>query len=277
MNANGADWLSQMTRAEQRRERLGWVGAAAAVAVAVAATTAIAMHSDREGQRDEDAILINLEPPAAAPPAQAVSAPAPEVPQTEAPEAPELIEEAAPPPEPLAEDIPLPEPEPLEELPPPKPDEIALPDAPPPPPPKVRPVERPERPERVVREEPKRERAAPPPQNAAPAAPSRTQGQAQRQISAGAAQDLRRQWGAQISSRIERRLRGGRGKGIATLQLTVTSSGQLLGVSLLSSSGDPALDQRIMQATRSAASSFPSAPAGLTESRYSFEIPMGLK
>ncbi|WP_128253182.1 energy transducer TonB family protein [Falsirhodobacter deserti] len=276
MKTRGADWQAQLTRADRRREQLGWLGAAAAVAGVLAATTAIAMQAQRDGHEAGQVIEINLEPPAASPPAQAISAPAPDVPETEAPEQPDLIEETAPPPEPVAEDAPPPDAEVPEDLPEPQPDELALPDAPPPPPkPAARP---PQRPERVVQEtprkqEPRREAAAPPPSQARQAAPS-DQGQAQRAMSAGQVQELRTRWGLQIHQRVERRIRGGRDRGTVTVQLSVTPAGRLVGLSLASSSGNAALDKRTLQAVQAASGSFPAAPAGLNDPSYIFTIPL---
>lgn len=271
MILHGADWQAQMTRADRRRERLGWLGAAGAVAVALTGVTALAMQADDAGRPEAEAILVNLEPPAASPPAQAVGEAAPDIPQTEAPEAPELVEDTPPPPEPLAEDTPLPEPDAPQDMPEPQPDEVALPDAPPPPP-APRP---PPRPERVVREEtpkPRREAAAPPPSTAQRTAPSAQQGQARQAMSAGQRQDLKRQWGNAIRARVQRRLRGGRESGTVTVRLIVTPSGQMTGLSIVGSSGSSSLDQQVVRAVQSAAGSFPSAPGGLGSE--TFDLPM---
>lgn len=271
------DWQAWLGPGQHRREWLGWTGASVTVAAMLAATTALALQLDaREGLKDasEEAILLDLEPPAPAPPALAMSTPAPDVPQIDAPEAPELIEEETPPPEPVAEEEPLPEPEQVADLPPPEPDEVALPDAPPPPPPKVTPRERPERPvER--REEPRREAAAPPPQQQRQAAPSQAQGQAQNAVSAGQIQDLRTQWGGAIRARVERNMRSSRERGVVTLRVTVRRDGALAGASVISSSGSATLDEQAMRAVQR--SSFPAAPAALTDASYSFSLPLEMR
>ncbi|WP_375688609.1 cell envelope integrity protein TolA [Pseudooceanicola sp. LIPI14-2-Ac024] len=81
-------------------------------------------------------------------------------------------------------------------------------------------------------------------------------------------------WGAQIRARIERRKRhpGGRG-GRVTLQLTVSSSGQITGAQVARSSGNPRLDQAAMAAVRQAGR-MPAAPAGLSNPSYTFNLPM---
>lgn len=89
--------------------------------------------------------------------------------------------------------------------------------------------------------------------------------------------DLKSSWGASIRSRIERRkaypaaARGA--SGTVTVRLTVTRSGQLGGVSVVSSSGHPALDQAALNAVQSAAT-FPAAPKGLADASYTFTLPM---
>lgn len=272
------DWQASLSRGHRHRERLGWIGAAAAVAGMTAATAALAMQLDQNNGQDvqEEAILINMEPPA---PALAMSAPAPDVPQTEAPTDPEMVEDTPePPPEPIAEDEPLPEPEEIAELPDPVTDEVALPDAPPPPPPRVKPRERPERVvEEKPREEPRRERRAPPPSQASAAAAPQATGTSQSAISAGQAQQLEIRWGSQIRARIERRIRSSRERGTVTVRIVVTPAGQLAAVGIAGSSGNPALDQRAVQTVQSAASGFPSAPAGLTNPSYTFTLPVTFK
>ncbi|WP_136683236.1 energy transducer TonB family protein [Falsirhodobacter xinxiangensis] len=276
------DWHAWLGPDARRREWMGWAGAAISVAAMLAATTAIALQlENREGLKDaaEDAILLDLEASAPAPPALAMSAPAPDVPQVDASEAPELIEEDPTPPEPVAEEEPLPEPEDVAELLEPEPDEIALPDAPPPPPPKVKPRERPERVvERVVereepRREPRREAAAPPPQQRQQAAPSQAQGTAQNAVSAGQLQNLEQQWGGAIRNRVERRKRASREVGAVSVRITVTRNGELAGASVQRSSGNPTLDQLAIRTVQSAGR-FPAAPDALTKATYSFTLPL---
>jgi len=105
-------------------------------------------------------------------------------------------------------------------------------------------------------------------QGAAPTPPP-----AQPALSAGQRNSLMAQWGAQILSRIERARPRVRGQGRVNLSVRVTRSGQLAGVSVTGSSGDPALDQAAVSAVQRAGR-FPAAPAGLTDSSYSFAIPI---
>jgi protein TonB len=88
---------------------------------------------------------------------------------------------------------------------------------------------------------------------------------------------LRASWGASIRTRIERRKAypsAARGAaGTVTVRLSVSRTGQLLSVSLVKTSGNAALDQAALNAVK-AARSFPAAPKGLTESQYSFSLPM---
>ena len=89
--------------------------------------------------------------------------------------------------------------------------------------------------------------------------------------------DLRASWGASIRSRVERRkaypsaARGA--SGTVTVRLSVNRSGQLVGVSVVKSSGNAALDQAAVKAVQ-ANRKFPAAPKGLTESSYTFNLPM---
>ncbi|MDH2326776.1 TonB family protein [Cereibacter sp. SYSU M97828] len=273
---NTCDWHAWLGPDARRREWLGWTGAAISVAAMLAATTALALQlENREGLKDasEEAILLDLEAPAPAPPALAMSAPAPDVPQVDAPEAPELIEEDPTPPEPVAEEEPLPEPEEVAELPEPEPDEIALPDAPPPPPPKVKPRERPER--VVEREEPRREpvreAAAPPPQQRQQAAPSQSQGTAQNAVSAGQLRNLEMQWGGAIRSRVERQLRSSRETGAVNVSVVVTRGGDLVSAAIQRSSGIQTLDQQALRAVQRVGR-FPAAPDALTKPSYTFTL-----
>ncbi|QUS36013.1 energy transducer TonB [Falsirhodobacter algicola] len=272
-NSASQDWLATRGASERWREPVGWAGSALCVAALLAGAVAAYLHSDRVGTREEEAIILNLEPPAAAPPALAVSAPAPDVPDTDAPEAQDLLDDTLPPPEPLAEDTPPPEVQDMAELPPPTPDAVSLPDAPPPPPP---PATRPEpRPRPEPRQEPVRQRAAPPPsQQRQEAAPSRQTGQASAALSAGQAQQLELQWGSQIRSRIERRIRSTSARGTVTVRLVVTPAGRLASLGVAASSGNGALDQRALQTVQAAAGGFPAAPQGLTNSTYTFTLPL---
>ncbi len=96
-------------------------------------------------------------------------------------------------------------------------------------------------------------------------------------LSKSAVNNLRASWGASIRTRVERRktypsaARGA--SGTVTVRLAVSRAGQLQAVSVAKSSGNAALDQAALNAVK-AARSFPAAPKGLTESSYSFNLPM---
>lgn len=89
--------------------------------------------------------------------------------------------------------------------------------------------------------------------------------------------DLRAGWGAAIRGRIERRksypsaARGA--SGTVTVQLAISRSGKLAGVSVVQSSGNAALDGAAIKAV-TAAGRFPAAPKGLSDASYSFTLPM---
>lgn len=86
-------------------------------------------------------------------------------------------------------------------------------------------------------------------------------------------QSLMAQWGGQIMARIERARPRVRGSGQVMLALQVARSGQLAGVSVSRSSGDPALDAAALAAV-SRAGRFPPAPEGLTNASYGFSLPI---
>ncbi|SEL95589.1 outer membrane transport energization protein TonB [Roseivivax marinus] len=249
------------------------------------------------------------EPPPApeAPAAPDMSAPvAPQasqglaLPTTE--DAPTLDREAtAPPPPPEAE--PEPEPEDVQEQEPepePEPEPNADPDSAAP----LRSAERPQtRPDDLRPPEPEPEpqplrQAQPEPRQADPEprqSPSQTTSQSQRASGAGGGssagqrqqqqaatlspsqrQNLARQYGARIRATLERRKRypgDARGaSGTVTVRIVVSRSGQLLGASLISSSGSAPLDRAAIQAVRGAR--FPAAPDGLRDSQFSFSLPI---
>ncbi|MCA0270664.1 MAG: energy transducer TonB [Proteobacteria bacterium] len=94
-------------------------------------------------------------------------------------------------------------------------------------------------------------------------------------LSEGKERDLRAEWGAAIRARIERAKRypgGAAGaEGEVRVQLSVTRSGQLAGVSVRRSSGNAALDAAALQAVQRA-KRFPAAPKGLGKDRYDFSL-----
>ncbi|WP_421703720.1 TonB family protein [Aliiroseovarius sp.] len=181
----------------------------------------------------------------------------------------------------------------------PRPEQAAPPDTPPSPtrPESPRPTPAPEAPSR-----PEPTEAAPPPpapepvpeppretrRNAAPSvavAPTRAAGQGGgaaagssgnaevATLSQAQRQSLLQTWGAKIRARVARRAPRGRWKGQALVQITVSASGQLMGVSLVRSSGNAELDQAALDAVRRAGR-FPKAPAKLGISQHSFNLPV---
>ncbi|MBU2865646.1 energy transducer TonB [Pacificibacter marinus] len=157
----------------------------------------------------------------------------------------------------------------------------------------IKPIPRPAPPEKAVTKPKPPAKVATPAKKAAPASAARA---AQRASGAGGGaqagsngtseaatlskatlNDLRASWGAGIRTRIERRKtypNAARGaSGTVTVRLTVSRSGQLLGVSLAKSSGNAALDQAAINAVN-VARKFKAAPKGLTDSQYSFSLPM---
>ncbi|MDK3019820.1 energy transducer TonB family protein [Pseudodonghicola flavimaris] len=94
-------------------------------------------------------------------------------------------------------------------------------------------------------------------------------------LSRSRSKSLQAQWGATIRARIERRKRAPRNGGSGTVVLTVSvaPSGQLLGVSVLRSSGQAGLDQAALRAVQ-AAGRFAAAPKDLSAPRYTFSLPI---
>jgi protein TonB len=90
---------------------------------------------------------------------------------------------------------------------------------------------------------------------------------------------LRARWGAQIQTKVHRRLiypRGAKGSGTAKVALTVDRSGRLTGVKLVHSSGTPAFDDAALNAVRRAGR-FPAAPAELTSASYGFTLSLAFR
>ncbi|RHZ91650.1 energy transducer TonB [Cereibacter sphaeroides] len=286
-----ADWRQSLGPGRLRREAAGWSLAALTVAATATAAATAAFRVEELGHRDalQEALYLDLEPVPPAPAALAAPEAAPEVPQVEAPVAPEPEEIAEPEPElappppdvrPPAETVDLPDiPVPTSETfaydppPPPPPEEEEVAEIPP----DARPMPRPERtpPPEKKPDPPKREvkkAAAPPPQQAA--APTRSTGSAAAVASRGQVQNLTAKWGAEIRKRIQRHTRGARGQaGEVTVRLTVSQGGALGGASVVRSSGNPRIDQLALRAVQSAGR-FPAAPAALTDPQYTFTLPI---
>jgi protein TonB len=194
-----------------------------------------------------------------------------------APRAVERLAEATPPPEAL-------QPAALPDLPP---DSLAPPPPAPEPAPKPEPKPDPKpvaRPEAAAQPKAKPkavEDAAPAPAPSAPSkqakAKSSTQGSGTVAVNKGQLQSLKASWGNKIRKLIQRRGPGKKSRagraGSTVVALTVTRAGQLAAVSVLESSGHPALDAAAVAAVKSAGP-FPRAPAELTDSRYNFALPI---
>ncbi len=97
-------------------------------------------------------------------------------------------------------------------------------------------------------------------------------------LSKAAEQSLIGKWGGGIRRAIERKKqypRGGRANGTVKLRVTVAPQGRLIGVKVLASSGDAALDQAAVRAVQKAR--LPKAPKGLTKASYPFNLPISFK
>ncbi|MEM7076223.1 MAG: TonB family protein [Pseudomonadota bacterium] len=98
-------------------------------------------------------------------------------------------------------------------------------------------------------------------------------------LSKGQKDSLKAVWGSKIRAKIERAKRYPRGEnasGKVSVRLSVSRTGQLLGVSVRRSSGHPKLDAAAVASVKRA-KRFPKAPKGLTASSYTFTLSMVLK
>lgn len=269
---------------------------AARMQAALAITLAVALHlgafalhpgtagASGSGAGGADLISLQAAGPAITDMVAAWDTP-PAVSQPDAASAPALPEaapvrpaQAAPNPPLTAASTPLPLPQP-----------DALPQADsspaPPPAPAVKPKPRPAPPAPKPAAEPRPAQPAAPDSRAAQAATGSgnggaagTNGKAQAPtLSQGETADLTASWGASIRARIEKRKRYPRGAdgatGTVTVRLSVTRSGALAAVSIVSSSGHPALDDAAVKAVQGAGR-FPAAPKGLPQDSYTFTLPM---
>ncbi|MEM6577397.1 MAG: TonB family protein [Pseudomonadota bacterium] len=97
-------------------------------------------------------------------------------------------------------------------------------------------------------------------------------------LSSSARQNLLAQWGAAIRNRVERRKyypSGTRAKGTTLLRVKLTRMGDLVSVSVTRSSGTAMLDTAAIGAVKGAR--FPSAPNGLKEPTYIFNLPLAFQ
>ena len=92
-------------------------------------------------------------------------------------------------------------------------------------------------------------------------------------LSKAARQTLMAEWGGKIRNRIDAAKPRGTGRGSVTVLLTVGRNGNLQSVGIAASSGQGSLDQRALQAVKSAGQ-FPAAPSDLTDASYSFRLPI---
>jgi periplasmic protein TonB len=92
-------------------------------------------------------------------------------------------------------------------------------------------------------------------------------------LNQGARQTLMAEWGGKIRNRIDAAKPRGGGQGSVTVLLTVGRNGNLQSVGVAATSGQGNLDQRALQAVKSAGQ-FPAAPSGLTDASYSFRLPI---
>ncbi len=236
---------------------------------------------------------------------EAYRADAPPLPILRRPENAEPADAPPPASRPLAVDTsPIPQPRPELDTPPPAPTQVAPPQAQPPKPQPPKP--QPPKPQPPRAAPPKPVPPAPQPPRAAPrerpkpsatgrsatssvasrgSAATRAAGQgggvaAGRGGSAEAGtlsqsrrQSLMARWGAQVRARIARRAPRGVGRGTVRVRVVLSGSGQVLGVSVVKSSGNSALDSQAVRAVRRIGR-FPKAPAGLQISKHGFIVPI---
>ncbi len=276
--ARSVDWLASRAGNRVFGDVVGWALASVLAIGLFTASVALSLWVSRldgaDGAR-QTTVLIDLPP---LPPAIATTEAAPDVPATDLPEnLDQIVEDTTQP------DLPEPEITTTPEMPPqtPLPDQVEIPvevdraavPLPPPPPPKVeqKPKQQPKAKAQVKKPaEPKktRTRAAKPSQEQAP----RNAGASKGQVKSAKAK-----WGAAIRKKVERRKSypksAGGAAGTAKVRLTVARSGALVGVSLVGSSGNAALDSAAVSAVQKAGG-FAAAPAELTDAQYTFNLPI---
>lgn len=196
-------------------------------------------------------VMIDLPPMEAAPPS--------EVPP-EAVEGPKMTE-AQP------EQVETPEALAAPELPPARKPVAVLP----PPKPKAKPKKK-----EVLKPVVKQTREPPAPRTSAPRHSEAARGQmsaAARRGTAGSAES-RAAWAAEVIAHLRRHApSSGESSGTVTISFSLTRGGQLLGAHLARSSGSTTLDQKALQAVRSA-NPFPPAPVELAGGTFPFTVPV---
>jgi len=281
-----------------------WLGAGIIV-LSVHAAGAYAVHLTKEEDQPDGAqvaaMMIELAPEPEAPMEEVAS----EAPQQEtAAESQEQVE-----PEPVPEEIkePEPEPEPVpEEI---KEPEEVIPDVVEAPKPEValpRPIEKPEpkpekKPEKKV-EKPKPEKPKPvqkvekpKPRKAEPAKETRQASAPRMDVDIGAKAAANRRgennasagvssnkWQSKLQAHMQRKTRSlqrkiGRGtKGLVQVSIIVDPAGNILSARLVASSGNSALDQMALEATRNA-SPLPAPPTAIAKPRNAVALPLLFK
>lgn len=263
-----SDWTTYLGRSRRMMEDLAWLVAAVVATLLIASTAALAMWFQRDdGQGSQDVLIIDMSPLEATAvgedpgPAPQASDAAPD-----APDAPDLNDEP-PTPETATQDVPDFEQPDLPEM-----QDVAeqLPDTTPPPPlpePEVQKaeVEQPRPVERKKVVEQKKARKA-----------ERTQEEKGRKSQAKVAQQAggasavgnnasaseMRKWQSRVQSILHRRVGGngfGRG-GEVVLNISVSASGAITGVSVSGSTGDARADAKIVSRAQSA--KLPAPPDG---------------
>lgn len=269
------DWAAHRTLGRRLSESLAWLLAAAMVLMLAATTAAIASWLDRRaGAGDADVVLIELEPLPVAQafaedpgPAPDVASSAPATPpppppeettpqlQDSAEEAPDLTPVPDQPAPELAElvpqaDVALPPPP---EKPQPKPEKK--------PEPKQEPARKPAKKAETPKDQPKPEQTAKDSKSEAASAPAKAGAQTARGTAATASQ--MKKWQAtvmrKLSGHMQRKTYKARGS--VSVVFTVAASGQITGVALAQSSGNPDTDAAILAQARRAPA-LPAPPNG---------------
>ena len=275
-----------------------WIGAGIIV-LSVHAAGAYAVHMAKEEDQPDGAqvaaMMIELAPEPEAPMEEVAS----EAPQQETAAEPEEQVEPEPVPEEIKEPEPEPEPEPVKE-----PEEV-IPDVVEAPTPEVAvplPIEKPEpKPEKKV-EKPKPEKPKPvqkvekpKPKKAEPAKETRKVSALRMDVDAGAKAAANRsgennasagvssnKWQSKLQAHMQRKTRSlqrkiGRGaKGLVQVSIIVDPAGNILSTKLVASSGNSALDQMALEATRNA-SPVPAPPTAIAKSRNAVALPLLFK
>lgn len=253
------DWASQIARGRRMAEALLWLASAALVALVMAMGTALALWLPQAPGQDvpaQEIMVIDLTPLPPSPLPTEARPPAPPAPE------PEPVPEPAP--EPQPEPAPQPQPQPPEPVAEPAP--VAEPQITPAPDPAIaapatRPLPRPDRsrtatnaaapaPQTKAKAKAQTAKKAKPPAKAADAAPPAPASSAAPARGAADA-DALAAWKSKVGGQLARHLRR-KSYGSAPARLTVTlridGGGNILGVSVVRSSGNAAVDGKVAAA-----------------------------